>query len=229
MAKPLVGRSIIGFGMQVGGIFMSLRVKGLDTATAIMLPFKKRNVKAAMDTGLKNVAEQMAMALQVQLASGSGTGHAEGTRRKYAMHKLRGAKWPSMPAYPSASPLHRSGALADSIAVAKEGNDYVVGVLEGRVDKFAGGGLIPLSDIASLQETGYLVQRPMTLRMHAYLKIIYKGGGSKGKRHLEDKQTGHMVKVWVPARSAWRRTFSFNSDARAKRWLNSALLPALGL
>jgi len=97
--------------------------------------------------------------------------------------------------------------LADAIAYAKEGRyRYTVGG-ENRMSSYAGGKPIPLPDLASLHETGFPVVVRKTLRMVAYLRILYeRSWAPPPKRHLDDITIGSMV-LNVPARPIWGDTW----------------------
>lgn len=193
-----------GFRFVVGIV-----VTGGNAALERVRRLDKKGVAKALAVGLKDVSEAAAVTLAKEIETGFGRGHETSTQAKYAIRKQAGERWPAMPAYPGAVPLSRSQALARAIVSAKESNlRYAVGVRAGAMGKFSGGRTVSLADIALMQEEGYVRSIPMTLRMNAYLRIIYKGGGRKGRRgFLPDQQTGYTVNVRIPPRPVWRTVF----------------------
>jgi hypothetical protein len=200
---------------------------GLDTAVTFLKGFG-RKAKKIMNNAIKEMAISSANLLSANITAGRVRPELyTGTHLKRMTGKEQGAVWPPVASYTGGRPLYRSGALAKSIAWERRGKmHYVVGVVEGTQTAFSGGRLIPLPEIALLQETGFIHTVPLTFRMQAYLLAVYGKITKKPSSHLADGVTGREIIVWVSPRPIWEQTHdSITKGERDLKLMDAAMEP----
>ena len=170
-----------------------VRAIGLNAAVERINRFRKGRAKNLMADALRALAVSSANLLTSNITAGRAQPALwPGTLAKRKIGKEQGAVWGPIPQYGGSRPLYRSGALARSIAWMKRAKlCYAVGVQIGQHTAFSGGKSIPLAEIALMHETGFIHSVPITLRMQAYLRVLY-GASSKptGKHYRMSSLVG---------------------------------------
>jgi len=179
-----------------------------DAAKAFAKNFAK-NMPIAREVALEQSAKRAKEILRHAISRGEDMPSLSfGSLRKRKMGKLRGAENPPVDRYSRSIPLARSLNYARSVSVMKlVWANWATGIREGDGAFSGGKTLVPIAVYAMEQEFGFIRLIPLTLRMHAYLRILYQGYGRRGSRHLPKKSTGRALRIVVPPRPVWKNTF----------------------
>lgn len=188
-------------------MLVAFKMQGMERAQENVQRMRSQT-KPALTASLEELAQRATLTVASRIGSGEAAPIAPLTSRKRQIGKEPGAVWPAIPSYGSDRPLRRSGRLESAITYEKMAPlRFVVGVEAGRKGEFSGGRMIPLAWIAALQETGFQAVVPITVRMVAYLKVLFGEITRKPTAHLPHGSTGKTLSVWVPARPVWSTAF----------------------
>lgn len=189
---------------------LSIELQGMDKLLnhAILGDYTGRNIKSLVEQETGSAAQLLQVFIKQGYLSENKAPNSLVTQYVDTIHRHTN----------SGSPLNKNGLLANSVIVEKNGkNKFIVKINpEAQPDFSSSKKSISMEEIASLQETGYIVRAsPEVKRFYASLHI----------------QSGGVIKpptkdIYVPARPVWGPAIE-KSQEHIKNYLHDGIKSAL--